>query len=551
MSKAVGYCQKMAAAMLFCGVKIIGIVSICFALCAPVLALSPEEQLSDPILEERARDLSAQLRCLVCQNQSIDDSDAELAQDLRREVRSQLRAGRADDDILASLQNIYGDYILLKPPVSRATSLLWAAPVILLVLAGGLFWHARRSPRPDEADITQPEITQPDMTQTDMTQTVSVMSDDAPSKSVVVAVLAFVGFISAGLYISFGSPELASQPSHKREAERKEAQAASQVDKAQRAQALAEAQRAVATAPNSLEARLELALAYARLDDFTNEVVALRQALELADGAPVVKAMLAEALSRQADGQVTLPARALIADVLSLVPDEPRALYIAGLAAYQDEAYERAITMWSQLVRTAPPQTAWSQLARQNISAAADKGGLEIPQDIQALQDRPTGPDAEMMASMADASQDEQQDMIEAMVASLEDRLREKPNDEAGWQRLIQARRVLEDRAGLLRALIAASDALPDNRQAQLDLLEYGLSLQPEAGWFAPADRAIARLGANQTAQLETLFFAGHLARLKGDNQIAIGYFTELHQRLPDDETGFKDQLKELIANLK
>ena len=75
------------------------------------LAISPEEQLSDPILEERARSLSSQLRCLVCQNQSIEDSDAELARDLRKEVRVKLQRGFNDDVILKSLQNTYGDYI--------------------------------------------------------------------------------------------------------------------------------------------------------------------------------------------------------------------------------------------------------------------------------------------------------------------------------------------------------------------------------------------------------------------------------------------------------
>jgi len=110
----------------------------------PVIAITPEEQLSDPILEQRARGLSAQLRCLVCQNQSIDDSDADLAVDLRREVRGQLLSGLDDDAILANLQRTYGDYILLKPPVSVSTYALWAAPFVMLLLAGILFWQSRR-----------------------------------------------------------------------------------------------------------------------------------------------------------------------------------------------------------------------------------------------------------------------------------------------------------------------------------------------------------------------------------------------------------------------
>ena len=91
-------------------------------------AVTPEEMLADPALEERARTLSKQLRCLVCQNQSIDDSDAELARDLRVEVRRQLSSGSSDAEILENLRETYGDYVLLNPPVSPGTYVLCARP---------------------------------------------------------------------------------------------------------------------------------------------------------------------------------------------------------------------------------------------------------------------------------------------------------------------------------------------------------------------------------------------------------------------------------------
>ena len=102
-----------------------------------VSALTPEEILGDPGLEQRARDLSRQLRCPVCQNQSIDDSDAELARDLRVEVRRLLREGASDGEVLASLRATYGDFVLLNPPLSPSTYILWAAPFVIL-LAGGV-----------------------------------------------------------------------------------------------------------------------------------------------------------------------------------------------------------------------------------------------------------------------------------------------------------------------------------------------------------------------------------------------------------------------------
>lgn len=116
----------------------------------PALAVQPSEQLADPKLEQRARDLSANLRCMVCQNQSIDDSDAPLAKDLRVLVRERLKAGDSDDAIMTFLSDRYGDFILLKPPVKGSTLLLWLTPLVVLVL-GGLGLHATMRRRNDKA----------------------------------------------------------------------------------------------------------------------------------------------------------------------------------------------------------------------------------------------------------------------------------------------------------------------------------------------------------------------------------------------------------------
>jgi cytochrome c-type biogenesis protein CcmH len=99
------------------------------------LAVQPDEILADPALEARARALSAELRCMVCQNQSIDDSDAELARDLRVLVRERLAAGDTDDAVLDYVVSRYGEFVLLKPRFSLRNALLWAAPVLVL-LAG-------------------------------------------------------------------------------------------------------------------------------------------------------------------------------------------------------------------------------------------------------------------------------------------------------------------------------------------------------------------------------------------------------------------------------
>ena len=122
-----------------------------FALPAP-RAQAAEGAAEDPQLEARVQRVTSELRCLVCQNQSIDDSDADLARDLRRLVREQLVAGRSDAEIIDYLTARYGDFVLLKPPVEPATWGLWFGPgVVLLIAAGGLAVYLSRRRRIETA----------------------------------------------------------------------------------------------------------------------------------------------------------------------------------------------------------------------------------------------------------------------------------------------------------------------------------------------------------------------------------------------------------------
>jgi len=118
------------------------------ALATPALAVRPDEILADPVLEARARGISAGLRCLVCQNQSIDDSDADLAHDLRVIVRERLVAGDTDDEVRTFLVSRYGEYVLLNPVMAPHTVLLWiAGPMVLVGGALVVFLAARRKRR--------------------------------------------------------------------------------------------------------------------------------------------------------------------------------------------------------------------------------------------------------------------------------------------------------------------------------------------------------------------------------------------------------------------
>jgi cytochrome c-type biogenesis protein CcmH len=128
------------------------------ALAAPAFAVTPQEQLADPKLEARARALSQELRCVVCQNQSIDESDAELAHDLRVLLRERLAAGDTDAQAKAYLVQRYGSYVLLKPPLKAETLALWFGPPLVLALGGlGVFFYlkGRAQPAPQPLDAAE------------------------------------------------------------------------------------------------------------------------------------------------------------------------------------------------------------------------------------------------------------------------------------------------------------------------------------------------------------------------------------------------------------
>ena len=128
------------------------------SVCQPALAVQPDEVMTDPALEARARGLSKELRCMVCQNQSIDDSDAPLARDLRLLVRERLKGGESDQQVLDFLVARYGDFVLLKPPFNWHTALLWLGPPGALV--GGalvLVLVNRRRSRRGAIDTAKPE----------------------------------------------------------------------------------------------------------------------------------------------------------------------------------------------------------------------------------------------------------------------------------------------------------------------------------------------------------------------------------------------------------
>lgn len=155
-----------------------GIVATAFAVAAPAWAVQPDEMLADPALEARARVISQDLRCVVCQNQSIDDSNADLARDLRVLVRERLVAGDSDKQVVDYIASRYGDFVLLRPPLRPDTYLLWFGPALVLVVgAAAIVLYLRRRPAAGEA---MPEMGA--LTLEEEARLARLMGDDSAAK---------------------------------------------------------------------------------------------------------------------------------------------------------------------------------------------------------------------------------------------------------------------------------------------------------------------------------------------------------------------------------
>ncbi len=134
-----------------------GALAIWLLTVAPALAVLPDEVLPDPAMEARARAISHELRCMVCQNQSIDDSSADLARDLRVLVRDRLKAGDSDEQVIDYVVSRYGEFVLLKPRFSGRNALLWATPAVVILAGGAFLLLAARSRRRAEAKLSPEE----------------------------------------------------------------------------------------------------------------------------------------------------------------------------------------------------------------------------------------------------------------------------------------------------------------------------------------------------------------------------------------------------------
>ena len=504
---------------------------------APAAAITAEEQLVDPELEARARGLSRQLRCLVCQNQSIDDSDADLAKDLRAEVRKKLQGGEEDSAILADLKNRYGDYVLLKPPVNLATTLLWATPILALILGAGLILATRRKiatgPLQAAPQIASQNRTSPTDVPFPLGKARRTDSQSSWQSRLILSIAGGVCVLGAAAiyWFALGNPSMPAQPLSARTAELNQSSATAEAQLATRQQAFAIAREKTTSQPEEIGNWLALALAAAELGRTEQELDALRAALRLSGGDISVKSMLAEALTRSVDNQVIPEARQLVAEILQANPEEPRALFLSGLAAMEDGEYEVALAAWGYLVEISPPQAPWLEMVLDNMRDAAKRADI-AEESLPALS-------AETLSQAAEMSEEDRMQMIEGMVEALRQRLQDAPDDPVGWQRLARAYEVLDQPEAALKALVTASRLAATDLSVQLAVLEKLMNAGRDTGLSAPlmaqAESVLAQAENIDADDPEVLFFAGHFARLAGDIAIAREQWQKLLDRLPPE----------------
>ena len=330
---------------------------------------------------------------------------------------------------------------------------------------------------------------------------------------------------AALIYAALGRPDLRDNPLVDRAAEIASRSETITATKENLAQNLARAQAATVATPDDIESWLKLAEAAASVNDSATEIRALRMARQLTNDDPSVLSLLAEALSRAADGQVTVPARDLIDTVLATDPDEPRALFLSGLAAFQDGDYQAAVTRWQRLLSISTADAPWLPIVRANIAQAAEAGGIALPPA--------NGSDADSIAAAADMTAKDRQAMILSMVESLRDRLDETPDDTEGWLRLARAYDVLGDRAAAFTALARATESAPDDAPLAYQFLERTIGIELSPAQLSMAQTVIARLAENDTNGPQYLFFKGHIAKLSGDTDTARSVWTDLLGTMP------------------
>ena len=529
-------------------------------------AITAEEMLEDPVLEKRARTISAGLRCLVCQNQSIDDSDAELAIDLRKQVRDYLKQDMSDEAIFLALREKYGEFVLLSPPIQPATYLLWIAPLAILgigiLLMANLFFAAKknnRGPLSQNNKSSGLEAVLPSSKKKKKSET-----GDAQIPAIIkITFPVFVLILSVAIYLGLGRPDLNDQPLAERSEMR--ATAEKELEDKQNAalKAFNQAKARVEKNPESLSAQFMLAATASQIGSIEDEVNALEKSLSLSGGDARIKSQLAEALTRQADGQVTKAASSLISQALQTNPEDIRALYLRGLESFQKGEMGDAILAWQSTATLILPDSPLADTLRSDIAKAATSNGVDIPKIKFASLPKSNISDSggnnalidvnptlfeEQRSQFSNLSEIEQAQFIQQMVQRLSDRLEQQPENFYGWLQLANAHLSMQDVASASNALNSAANAVTSDEH-RIALIEAALLSHTSLSLTQLVENQLALLPDSLRQSNSIKFLEGEYWRQIGDNNTAIKLWSDILNEIPAE--GQQAQtLQQLIAEL-
>ena len=385
-------------------------------------AVEPNERLADPVLEQRARDISRHLRCLVCKNENIDESTAPIAETLRLLVRDRLQEGDSDQAIIDYLVGRYSAYVLLKPPLAAETVVLWLSPVLALGLCVGMAWrYGRRRP---------PRNSAPDMPcdRPDDDPKTSVSVHRRRYRRLALGLGVTLPTIAVLLYTVLGSPDVAPALYEPR------IQALLQltpkrVDHLEgRLRGLG---RSLQTHPDDFRTLVSLAQTYQELGRYGEARRAWTRARSQGTLTTEEWSQFGESLLHTEHGQIGPEAHDAFLQALHQNRRNPRARWFLGLEAVQQGDMTRGLAIWLDLAQDSKPKAPWWRMLQDHIRDVAAQSHIDMttitpahPLTFQTTTD-----------PLA-AFRPEEKQQIRAMVESLKQKLTDNPEDATGWQRL-------------------------------------------------------------------------------------------------------------------
>jgi cytochrome c-type biogenesis protein CcmH len=329
----------------------------------------------DPVIEKRLNTIAEEMRCLVCQNESLAGSRADLALDLRRELREQIKAGKTDEEIRSFMVDRYGDFVLYRPPVKSTTWVLWMGPFLLSVVGlGVLWWMFRRRKRGETSacDAGERVDSQGDLAEDEPSSL--VCGDSVPVWSWRSGLLwgSATLLVAVGLYLLLGNPAAL----HPR----------APVDQQSIEKMVAGLAARLEANPDNPQGWMMLARAYQVLGRLPEAEKAYERIGQTINNDPDLLTAYAEVAAENAGGRFTGKPDALIAQALKRDAQHPNAQWLAGSSAFARGDFEQAIRLWTPLLQKTPPGSENAQVLEAAIAQAQEQvspRGKSPPQSQQ------------------------------------------------------------------------------------------------------------------------------------------------------------------------